>query len=136
VKLVVDANIVFSGILNSNGKIGDILINSGNYLELIAPKFLQTEISKYYLKLSKISGLNIEQIRKSEIQICKQVTFVSEDTIKAESWHFAHNLVENIDPNDTPYIAFSKHFNCKLWSGDKKLINGLEKKGFANNTNQ
>jgi len=28
VKIIVDANIIFSGILNSNGKIGDLLINS------------------------------------------------------------------------------------------------------------
>ena len=26
-KIIVDANIVFSGILNSNGKIGDLLMN-------------------------------------------------------------------------------------------------------------
>jgi predicted nucleic acid-binding protein len=28
-KIVVDANIIFSAILNSDGKIGDVLINSG-----------------------------------------------------------------------------------------------------------
>lgn len=33
VKIIVDANIVFSGILNSNGKIGDLLINSRKYFE-------------------------------------------------------------------------------------------------------
>jgi len=52
VKILVDANIVFSGILNSDGKIGDLLI--------------------------------------------------------------------------------SKQFRCKLWSGDKKLTNGLAKKGYTN----
>lgn len=33
-KVIVDANIVFSAILNSNSKIGDVLINSGNNLSL------------------------------------------------------------------------------------------------------
>jgi predicted nucleic acid-binding protein len=37
----------------------------------------------------------------------------------------------NVDVNDTPYIAFAKHFKCKLWTGDKKLIRGLSKKGFT-----
>jgi hypothetical protein len=34
-------------------------------------------------------------------------------------------------------VAFSKHFRCKIWSGDKELIKGLEKKGFNSfiNTN-
>jgi predicted nucleic acid-binding protein len=33
-KIIVDANIVFSALLNSNGKIGDILINDGKHFDL------------------------------------------------------------------------------------------------------
>ena len=44
-KIIVDANIVFSGILNTNGKIGDLLINSKKQFEFIAPDFLRTEIT-------------------------------------------------------------------------------------------
>jgi predicted nucleic acid-binding protein len=40
-------------------------------------------------------------------------------------------LVADIDPKDTHYVAYSKHFRCKIWSGDKKLIKGLAKKGFT-----
>lgn len=32
-KVVVDTNIVFSSILNSDSKIGDLLLNSGNYID-------------------------------------------------------------------------------------------------------
>ena len=38
----------------------------------------------------------------------------------------------DIDPKDTHYVAYSKHFKCKIWSGDKELIRGLAKKGFVN----
>jgi predicted nucleic acid-binding protein len=41
-------------------------------------------------------------------------------------------LVADIDPKDTHYIAYSNHFDCKIWSGDKLLIKGLKKKGFIN----
>ena len=37
--IIVDANIIFSGILNSNGKIGDLLINSDNFFSFIVPDF-------------------------------------------------------------------------------------------------
>ena len=47
-RIIVDANIVFSAILNTNGKIGDLLINSGKYVEFIAPDFLRVEIKKHY----------------------------------------------------------------------------------------
>lgn len=47
-------------------------------------------------------------------------------------------LVSYIDPKDTPYVAYARHFRCKIWSGDKELANGLLKKGFENiiNTNE
>jgi predicted nucleic acid-binding protein len=132
VKVIVDANIVFSGILNSNGKIGDLLINSKKCFEFIAPYFLQIEIRKHHQRLSKISGLSIENVREAEFQICKDITFISEEQIKASAWNIAWKLTFDIDPKDTPYIAFTKHFKCKIWSYDKILKKGLEKKGFKN----
>ena len=62
-KLIVDANIVFSGILNTNSKIGDLLINSKQHFTFIAPDFLRNEIRSHYSKLRKISGLTLEQIQ-------------------------------------------------------------------------
>jgi predicted nucleic acid-binding protein len=47
-------------------------------------------------------------------------------------WSLAEKLVADIDPKDTVYLAYSKQFRCKIWSGDKKLIVGLKKKGFKN----
>jgi predicted nucleic acid-binding protein len=40
--------------------------------------------------------------------------------------------VADIDPKDTHYVVYSKQFRCKIWSGDKTLIQGLAKKGFTN----
>jgi len=132
VRIIVDANIVFSGILNSKGKIGDLLINSKKHFEFIAPDFLRTEIYKHYPRLSKISGLTMEEVREAEFQIYKDITFISEEQIKQNHWLTAEKLVFDIDPNDTHYIAYSKHFRCKIWSGDKELIKGLAKKDFTN----
>jgi predicted nucleic acid-binding protein len=130
VKLIVDANIVFSGILNSNGKIGDLLINSRRYVSFIAPEFLRTEIYRHHARLSKISGMNSDQIREAEYQIYKDITFISEEQIRQSIWLAAEKLVADVDPKDIHYVAFSKQFRCKIWSGDKQLIKGLAKKGF------
>ena len=131
-KIVVDANIIFSGILKSNGKIGDLLINSDNFFSFIAPNFLRTEIYNHHDKLLKISNLTLEQILESEYQIYKSITFISEEQISMENWEFANSLVSDIDPKDIVYIAYAKQFKCKLWTGDKKLINGLSKKNYNN----
>jgi len=132
VKIIVDANIVFSAILNTNGKIGDLLINSKKHFYFIAPVFLRTEIKKHYSRLSKISGLSLDQIQEAEFQIYKYISFISEEQINISTWLIAEKLVAEIDPNDIQYVAFSKHFKCKIWSGDKALIKGLAKKDFTN----
>jgi len=131
-KIVVDANIIFSGILKSNGKIGDLLINSEKFFTFIAPDFLRTEIYSHFDKLIKISNLSLGQILESEYQIYKSITFISEEQISVESWQFADSLVSDIDPKDIVYIAYTKQFKCKLWTGDKKLIKGLIKKNYNN----
>ena len=131
-KIVVDANIIFSGILKSNGKIGDLLINSNKFFSFISPDFLRTEIYNHHDKLIRISNLTLKQVLESEYQIYKSITFISEEQISMESWKFAESLVSDIDSKDAVYIAYTKQFKCKLWTGDKKLINGLIRKNYNN----
>jgi predicted nucleic acid-binding protein len=132
VKIIVDANIVFSAILNSNGKIGDLLIDSKKHFNFIAPDFLRYEIKEKYQRLQSFSNLNIQQIMDAEYFVCRDITFISEIQIDSKSWIEANELVKDIDENDIPYIAYARQFKCKIWSGDKKLIKGLKEKGFSN----
>jgi len=129
VRFIVDANIVFSAILNSNSKIGKILMLPNKDITFIAPFFLKTEIHKHHSKLSRISGLSLAQIQEAEFYVYKNIKFISEEQIRADIWLEAEDLVRDIDHNDVPYVAFAKHFKCKIWSGDKKLIKGLRSKG-------
>jgi len=76
--------------------------------------------------------MSLEQVRESEFQVCKDITFISEEQIRLSTWLESEKLVADIDPKDTHYVAYSKHFRCKIWSGDKALMNGLSKKGFTN----
>ena len=131
-RIIVDANIVFSGILKSDGKIGDLLINSGGIFKFISPDFLRIEIQRHHDKLVQISKLTLVQVLESEFQICKSIHFISDEQISLTNWDLAENLVSDVDKKDVSYIAFSKQFKAKIWSGDKTLIKGLANKGFTN----
>ena len=72
------------------------------------------------------------EILEAEFQIYKEIDFISEDQVKTLHWIDAELLVADVDPKDIHYIAYSKQFECKLWSGDKMLMKGLKKKGFKN----
>ena len=129
-KIIVDANIVFSGILNTEGKIADVLIHSGSVFKFIAPDFLKSEIRKHYLRLCEIAEMTLREVKASEKEICKSISFYPATEIKLSVWKNAEKLIADIDANDVHYIAFAKHLQCKLWSGDKQLIKGLKQKGF------
>lgn len=83
-------------------------------------------------KLYLFQAYPLEDILEAEFQVCKDIIFISEEQIKISHWIAAETLVADIDPKDKHYIAYSKHFRCKIWSGDKALIKGLQKKGFTN----
>jgi len=83
VKVIVNANIVFSVILNSKGKIGDLLINSRKYLKFIAPDFLRIEIYKHYLSINVIAFL-----KKRVYTPCVTSNFYTRAVIQNEYFYF------------------------------------------------
>jgi predicted nucleic acid-binding protein len=132
VKIIVDANIVFSAILNTNSKIADLLLNSKGIFDFIAPDFLLTEIKKYHHKICSISKMTVDEVENVKYKLVKPITFISGIHISEKVWVKAEQLVLDIDPKDTPYLAFSLFFKCKIWSGDKMLRKGLIAKGYKN----
>jgi len=49
--IVVDTNIVFSAVLNSSGKIGDLLMNSNSVFNFFGCDFLKEELLEHHDKL-------------------------------------------------------------------------------------
>jgi predicted nucleic acid-binding protein len=47
-----------------------------------------------------------------------------------DRWREAHRLCHDIDPTDTPHIALTLTLDGRLWTGDRRLMEGLKRKGF------
>ena len=62
--------------------------------------------------------------------ILKHLQVIHEEDIPKEAWEKAAKLCADVDPKDTVYIAASMMLNALLWTGDKKLTEGLQKRGF------
>jgi len=132
VRLVVDANLVFSCILRSDGAIGDLLLRSSHLFELYAPDFLELELKKHRRKLLMISKLDEDALDVALSLVLDRLTFVNETLISKASWRDAEKLLSTVDQFDIPYLALALEFDCMLWTGDQRVFKGLRKRGFMN----
>ncbi len=125
-KIVVDTNIIFSALLNSNGSIGDLLFNSDKVFEFYSCSYMQYEIKKHWLRLKKISKLSDEQLDVSFTQVLSKIKFINEAIIPVEIWLSTEQIVKDIDIDDIDFVALTKFLKATLWTGDKVLYNGLK----------
>jgi predicted nucleic acid-binding protein len=127
--LVLDANIVFTSILKPKGIVASILLDSENGIILIAPEFLKAEIKKHSPRLCVLTGFDENRIAALIDFIFSRILFYPNEVIPENIQFQANNICDSIDPKDSIYIAFSLFFQSKVWSGDKKLYDGLKSIG-------
>lgn len=130
--IVVDTNIVFSALLNSSGTIGTLLLGSSPHVQFYTCEYLRAEIFKHRDKIKKIAKVSDEELSDMEVIIMKKITFINEAIIPEKTMLKAISIVEDIDENDVAFVALARYLNAKLWTGDKKLIEGLKEKKFRN----
>ena len=130
-KIVVDTNIVFSAILNTESNIGDLLMNSDEVFTFYSAQYLRQEIENHKEKLIEISKLSGQEIEESKYQIFSKIHFLAEEQIPFKIWHQSANYVRDVDMDDIAFVAMSEYLEVELWSGDKQLMEGLKSKGFS-----
>ncbi len=129
-KIVVDTNIVFSGILNTNSTIGKLLTRSASPFQFYTCNYLRTEIARHKAKLVKLTKLPEDKLDELERLVTAKLTFINEELLPEALLIKTERLLEDIDPDDTPFVALTKQLKGKLWTGDKVLYEGLKAKRF------
>ncbi len=130
--LVLDSNILISGLITPNGTISKLILKDLDKSKLICPEFLFQELINKFEKIKEITKLEDSQLNEIIYRFIKKIDFIDNDLIDFTFQKQAYNLVKDVDKNDLLFVALSLQTEYKLWTGDKKLINGLRKKGFLN----
>ena len=130
VKIIVDTNIIFSGLLNTDGTIGDLLFNSDGVFEFYSCSYMRHEIERHWEKLKRISKLSDSELEESRFTIFAKIHFINEELIPEKTWLAAEEIALDIDIDDSDFIALTKYLKGFLWTGDKELYNGLRRKNF------
>jgi predicted nucleic acid-binding protein len=78
----------------------------------------------------KITKLTEVQLSELEELVTKHITFIDERLIPQDLLIKTEIQLKAIDPDDTVFVALTKHLEGKLWTGDLQLYNGLKAKRF------
>jgi len=127
--VVIDTNLLFSALIPKASKIRDVLFEG--HLICYAPNFLITEIYRHKEKLIKQSKLSEPEFYSLFNNLIECVHFVPLEFFSIEAKQAAYNLCHDVDIKDTPFIALAIALDIPIWTGDKKLKDGLSAKGFS-----
>ncbi len=130
-EIVIDSNILFSALLKADGRLAEIILNPAFQLTNHTCYFLYIEIFKYKERILKFSKLEEADLLEVLYRMVKRINFINEDSIDAQVWQQARQLTDSIDTKDTPFVALTLSLNATLWTGDRKLLEGLQAKGFT-----
>jgi len=81
VRVVIDTNIAFSAILNSNSKISKIILQPKSKLNLYSTVQLEYELAKHWSKLRTISKYSEIELHKAATLITKKIKFIDVEFI-------------------------------------------------------
>jgi len=127
-KIIVDTNIIFSSLLNRHSSLSDTLFRKR--LDFIMPKYAYIELFKHKERIIRFSKHNEDEILEILYELLKNVDIFDEDMIPSDTLKKAYDLVKDIDEKDIIFVALTIELDGLLWTGDKKLIDALQAKGF------
>lgn len=107
-KIIVDTNIIFSCMVNSQGTIGDVIFNSENIFEFYSNQYMRFEIRKHWNKLLKVSKVTDNELQNAYDTMLTKLTFINEELIPKNDWQKAETLVADIDLDDTDFVALTR----------------------------
>jgi predicted nucleic acid-binding protein len=126
--IIIDTNIIFSSVLSFDSQFISIILDEKNIFA--SPTYSFIEIFKHKEKILKRSKLSESQLLELLNILLNKIKFISEKMLSEMSLGYAFELCEDIDEKDTIFVAMTIELNGLLWTGDKKLIEGLKRKGF------
>lgn len=125
---VIDANVVFSGLISGNPNYLDLASENQLYL----PDFALTELQVHQEIIWKKTRQKPEALKQFTLAFFKKITIVPNMLISLGNYRYAFDLCRHIDLKDIAYVALPIEFDYLLLTRDKPLVNGLRANGFTN----
>lgn len=128
--VIVDANIVITGIINPYGPIPLLISLYNSTIDFVIPEYAIEEINLHKQKICKLTNTFSTLFEKLKNDILSKTLLFSSDAVNHEDIEKAKQLISSIDIKDMGYVAFAIALDALLWTNDLKLYRGLRRKGF------
>jgi predicted nucleic acid-binding protein len=108
-RIVIDANILYSSLLNIDGEIAKLIFKSNKRLNFYSTNLLFEEILEHSEKLLKVTGYTKSELRKQLSLLEKKIKIVDVRLIPKNYIKTAISLLQDIDIDDVEYVALTDH---------------------------
>jgi predicted nucleic acid-binding protein len=122
-RLVVDANVILSALISDS--MTRRLIVTGND-ELAAPAYIHEEVKRYVPLVVEKTDRNQATVEELAERLFTFITIVPHEEV-VNRLHEAARAMQEIDPDDTLYIATALVSDTTVWSDD----NGLQEQNIV-----
>ncbi|OFX24760.1 MAG: hypothetical protein A2033_03785 [Bacteroidetes bacterium GWA2_31_9] len=129
-RIVIDTNIAFSAILNTNSKIARIILQPKNKFNFYSTEQLLNEIEEHKEKIKRLGNYTDYDLNRVIKLITSRIRLINVKLVSKNTYNLAETLTSDIDIDDTEFIALTEHIHGRFWSGDKELKKGIIKKGW------
>ena len=130
-KIMVDTNIVFSTLLNTNSRLAGLLLQAPPAVRFYTCDHLRLELLRHRPKLLRLTKLTETALTELQELVVGRIRFINEGLLPAAVFRQAEALTQAIDPDDTPFGTLTLHLGATLWTGDLRLYHGLQSQQFA-----
>lgn len=127
--VITDSNLIISALITPKGTVAKILNEQGK-IQFFVPNFVLDEIQNHFDKIVLLSPYSkLELI--AELKLFKEkIKIIETKTIPKKFIEKAKEIVKDIDEDDMFFVALNLYKKHKIWTSDKVLIKGLQKKGY------
>lgn len=133
-RVVVDTNILFSALLRDDTAYARILLDGSHTFYVCESTIV--ELFKHKERIVQHTRLDEDGVIRVLYTLLQHLHIYKEAMIDAKTRQQAFELCQAIDVADAPQVALTLHLNGLLWTGDKRLRDGLADKGFTAFFNQ
>ena len=115
-KLVIDANIIFSALIAYNQTIVELFFSKE--LEIIAPEYILQEIEEHKEEILEKTGYTSVDFEIILSLLYSRIELVPFSAFEEEIKEAKQSCP---DPDEIEYFALALRFQCTIWSNDKRL---------------